>query len=78
MDDKDVSVFLDALQDKDGSVENEVRMKLELAEKAMREMFEDPDFSMGEAALAFSMALPAEHLAWYVTVLLRDRIEFGV
>lgn len=72
-----MSTILEVLQDKSGAVENEVREKIVLAEAAMREMFKDPEATMGEAALAFSLALPAEHLAWYVTVLLRDRIEFG-
>ncbi len=72
-----VNKLLNILQDKDGKVENEVREKLVLAEKAMKEMFEDPEMTMGEAALAFELALPPAYLAWYVTVLLRDRIEFG-
>lgn len=69
--------LVDIIKDTDGSVEVEVREKVALAEEAMREMFKDPEMSMGEAALAFSVLLPPGTLAWYVTVLLRDRIEFG-
>lgn len=69
--------MIDFIKDTDGLVENETREKLELAEVAVAELFKDPEMTMGEVALAFAMALPPEHLAWYVTVLLRDRIEFG-
>lgn len=74
---EEFAVLMDILQDKEGKVENEVRQKIELAEDAFRELFKDPEMTMGEAALAMAMLLPAEHLAWYVTVLIRDRVEFG-
>lgn len=74
-----MDALMDVLLDKSGAVEAEVRPKLEKAEKAVREHiaeYGEDVVTNGELAFGFS-TLDKSTLAWYVTILLRDRIEFG-